>query len=257
MGTSYSTNNERKYGWKKEIPDHNDLYHEFDEEMLNENMNTVDLRKNCPVIYNQGNLGSCTANAVAGLFEYNQDKENKIDFMPSRLFIYYNERELENTTMYDSGATIRDSIKVVYKYGVCSEDKWTYSFDKFTYKPSPECYEEASKHKIVEYRKIYQTIEDMKTSLQNKMPFIFGFSVYESFEGVNVARTGIMPIPSVTEKLLGGHAVMAVGYNEDLKVFIVRNSWGENWGDKGYFYMPYEFISDPMYASDFWTILKV
>jgi C1A family cysteine protease len=87
-------------------------------------------------------------------------------------------------------------------------------------------------------------------------PVVFGFTVYESFEGNDVATTGNMPMPASGEKVLGGHAVALVGFNDDRRVFIVRNSWGASWGDQGYFYMPYEFITNPEYASDFWSVRK-
>ena len=258
MGQNYSTSNiteTHTYGWKRELPDHNDTYHTFIQSEIEHEL--IDLRKYCPPIYNQGNLGSCTANAVAGAYEYQDDTENKPDIMPSRLFIYYNEREIENTVRSDSGATIRDSIKAVFKYGICSEKLWPYQIEKFIYKPPDVCYQQAKNNKIKQYKKINQTVNDMKSCLRQGLPFIFGFSVYESFESENVAKTGTMTIPEKGEKLLGGHAVMAVGYIENEQRFIIRNSWGEHWGDHGYFYMPYEFVTNNLYASDFWTIIKV
>ena len=254
---------ERKYGWKKELFDHNDRYHQFE----NATKEFVDLRGICPKVYDQGSLGSCTANAIAAAYEVTetehlrkQDIESntvkKYDFTPSRLFIYYNERVKEDTILSDSGAMIRDGIQSIHTLGVCPETMWPYDINKFTYKPSTYCYKNAEKHTTTDYKKVKQTLNDLKACLEQNIPFVFGFSVYESFESEHVAKTGEMPLPKVGEKLLGGHAVMAVGYDDNLQYFIIRNSWGENWGIKGYFHMPYEFILNPNYASDFWTVIK-
>lgn len=253
MGAHNSKNN-FKFGWKRELPDINDKFHKF-ENYTSDKFKTdiVDLRVNCPPVYNQGELGSCTANAVAGAFEY-KELTNDDYIKPSRLFIYYNERVLEDTVLYDAGATIRDSIKTLHKTGTCSETMWPYIISKFTYKPPMGCYQNT--RKITEYKKLEHSIDDFKICLQMGTPFIFGFTVYESFQTDMVAKTGIMTIPKIGEKMLGGHAVMAVGFDDKRKVFIIRNSWGSEWGDGGYFYMPYEFIDDPEFASDFWTIIK-
>ena len=243
-----------KFGWKRELPDINDKFHTFDKDTTDEfKSDIIDLRANCPPVYNQGDLGSCTANAVAAAFEYKE--VTKDDYIkPSRLFIYYNERVLENTVLYDSGATIRDSIKTLHKTGVCSETDWPYIISKFSYRPTSVCYKTA--RKISQYKKLEHSIDDFKSCLRMGLPFVFGFTVYESFKNDNVAKTGIMPIPKQGEKLLGGHAVMAVGFDNIRQVFIIRNSWGSEWGDSGYFYMPYEFIDDPEFANDFWTVIK-
>lgn len=244
----------KKYGWKPSLPDFRDKY--FDFSLNYNNKGKPDLRCYCPKIYNQGKLGSCTANAISFAYEFDQMKQKETDiFIPSRLFIYFNERNMEGTVNSDSGAAIRDGIKSINKIGVCPESLWPYDISKFTEKPHEQCYIDASKHKTVKYARVKQTIQEMKDCISSGYPFVFGFSVYESFETDEVAKTGIMPMPQKNEKVLGGHAVAAVGFND--KYFIIRNSWGEEWGEKGYFYMPYEFISNSNLANDFWVIYDV
>lgn len=253
--------NYKKYGWKIDSLDNRDKYYEPVTSFLNTSYNNtefVDLRKNCPGIYNQQELGSCTANAIAAAYEFDEIKQNENNiFIPSRLFIYFNERNMENTVSSDSGASIRDGIKSINKYGVCTEQLWPYDISKFTEKPTDECYTEAKKHISVKYHRINQNLDDFKSCLKEGYPFVFGFVVYDSFETEEVAQTGKMIMPSQSETPLGGHAVMAVGYNETDEVFIVRNSWGPEWGDKGYFYMPYEYMTNIDLCSDFWTVRKV
>ena len=246
-----------KYGWKKGeaytiTPKH--IFKLLDNLV---NIQNVDLRSNCPEVYDQGHLGSCTANAIGFCYHYDDIKQKEISpFIPSRLFIYYNERNLEGHTTEDSGAEIHDGIQVIHSLGVCSEVEWPYNIDKFKDKPTDNCYSFALSHKTIDYRAISQNLDQIKSALIEGFPVVFGFSVYESFESEEVAKTGYMPMPKPNEKILGGHAVALVGFDNSKKVFIVRNSWGSGWGDKGYFYMPYDFIVNPNMASDFWTITK-
>ena len=231
------------YGWKKDTLNADDEYHNFIVSSTLDNIKLVDLRSTCPAVYNQDKLGSCTANAIAAAYEYDDIKQNEKDvFIPSRLFIYYNERKIEGSIDTDSGAEIRDGIKSISVDGVCSEDMWKYDITKFTECPTQECYDYAKNHKSIEYKRVVQSLEQLKQCLIEGFPFIFGFNVYSSFETQEVADTGDMPMPKEDEELLGGHAVCAVGFDDNKQVFIVRNSWGDSWGDKGYFYMPYAFI---------------
>jgi C1A family cysteine protease len=215
----------------------------------------VDLRSGCPPVEDQGNLGSCTANAIVGALEFLELKDGLPLVDLSRLFVYYNERVMEHTVQSDSGAQIRDGIKSVAKQGVCTEAKWPYLISKFKLKPTPTCYKEALKHKIIEYQSI-GSLADMRACLAEGYPFVFGFIVYESFESDKVAKTGSVPMPKKSERMLGGHAVLAVGYNDKQKRFIVRNSWGPGWGLKGYFTMPYAYLTNPQLASDFWVVRR-
>jgi C1A family cysteine protease len=216
----------------------------------------MDLRATCPPVYDQGQLGSCTANAIAAALEFNRRKEGLADFAPSRLFIYYNERVMEGTVGSDSGAQIRDGIKSVANIGAPPETEWPYDIAKFAAKPPAPAYADAKLDRALHYMRVVQVLSQMQGCLAAGFPFVFGFTVYESFESQAVASTGLMPMPGPGEKKLGGHAVMAVGYDNAKRLVTVRNSWNTTWGDKGYFYMPYEFILSPN-ASDFWTVRSV
>ena len=218
-----------------------------------------------PRVYDQGQLGSCTGNAIAGAMEYERDRQGLSDFVPARLFIYYNERALEGTVSSDSGAVIRDGIKVVNKDGVRPESLWPYDIGVFAVKPPKRCYVAAVTDRAVQYLAI-QTLGDLKDAVCSNLAVVFGFTVYESFQSPAVAQTGVMPMPKPGEATVGGHAVMAVGYSDPKGQVIVRNSWGASWGDAGYFYMPYEYmtgtktssdvspIKGAKLASDFWAI---
>lgn len=201
---------------------------------------------------------NCTANAISSAYAFNMHKQVEDEiFVPSRLFIYYNEREMDGSIPYDSGARIRDGIKSINKIGVCDELIWPYDIAKFAEKPIQECYVQAGRNKAVKYERLNNSEKELKTCLALGFPFVFGFTVYESFESKAVAKTGRMVMPGRKEKSLGGHAVLGVGYDDSLKCFIIKNSWGERWGDKGYFYMPYDYITDSDLCADFWVVQKV
>lgn len=244
-----------KYGWIPDVPDHRD--YTFDKLKLYTKLpQNVDLRDWCSKVEDQDSIGSCTAQALVGCLEFLEMKNQVQKYEDlSRLFVYYNERVIENSVRYDSGATIRDGIKTLNKQGVCSEKLWPYYIYKFKNKPTLRCYTDALKHKTISYYRL-NTLNNMKTCLADGYPFVFGFSVYDSFETDEVATTGIVPMPSNSEELLGGHAVCAVGYDDSQQRFIVRNSWGENWGIKGYFTIPYEYLIDRNLSDDIWTIRK-
>jgi C1A family cysteine protease len=218
----------------------------------------VDLRKKCPRIYDQGELGSCTANAIGAALQFDQMKQRKRrPSTPSRLFIYYNERAMEGTVDSDSGAQIRDGIKSVAQQGACKEATWPYEIDRFRDKPSKRCYEEGEKHQAIRYLRLSQALSQLKGCLASGFPFVFGFVVYQSFETPTVTRTGHPGMPRASEQPIGGHAVMAVGYDEAKQWFIVRNSWGTRWGMRGYFTMPYPYLLQGSLSRDFWTIRSV
>ena len=242
----------RCYGWKPDVPDTRDFYYGAIRPVLRL-PKTVDLRIHCSAVEYQGNLGSCTAQALAGNLEF---LDNKIDGAytdVSRLFVYYNERVLERTVDSDSGASLRDGIKTLTKTGACAETLWPYVIAKFAVRPPQHCYAESLKHRIVSYHRI-TGLQEMIACLAEGYPFVFGMSVYESFESAAVTRTGKVPIPKKSERMLGGHAVMAVGYNQPKKCLLVRNSWGTDWGQKGYFVLPFAYLEN--LAADFWTIRK-
>ncbi len=237
-----------KYGWIKDKVDHRDFKYAAIKPVDIILPRSTDLRPACPPIFNQGNLGSCTAHALATAVDYIHS-----GFLGSRLFIYYNERVIEDCVNEDSGAELRDGIKSLVDFGVCSEDEWPYDIMSFTQKPLSECYENAKQDVISSYHAIHG-LHEMKLCLAEGFPFVFGFSVFSSFESDEVAKTGIVPMPGIYDDFLGGHAVIAVGYDDDKKAFLVRNSWGDSWGIEGHFWLPYEYMMDSGLASDFWTV---
>jgi C1A family cysteine protease len=187
--------------------------------------------------------------------------------MPSRLFIYYNERAMEGNTGIDSGAQIRDGVKSVATLGVCPETEWPYDGsasdpvtgafppgDPAAEKPTDTCYKDALNNRATTYSRVNRNLDQMKACLAAGYPFVFGFTVYESFESADVARTGVASMPAPDEKVVGGHAVLAVGYDDAAQTFLVRNSWGTGWGQAGYFTLPYAYLTTTGLSSDFWTI---
>jgi C1A family cysteine protease len=247
-----------RYGWKKDRADKRDLLFTLPPRIdLAKLPARVDLRPGCPPVYDQGNIGSCTANAIGGTHQFNQMKQPGGEtFVPSRMFVYYNARAMIGTTGSDSGSRIRDGMKSINKQGVPPEPIWPYVEKDYRKKPSAAAYAEALEHQSIEYRSVLGTIGQIRGALAAGFPVVFGFDVYSSFESPEVARTGIMPVPKRGEKKLGGHAVLAVGYDDDKGVLIVRNSWGTGWGDKGYFFMPYAIIHAGQ-ARDFWTLTLI
>jgi C1A family cysteine protease len=246
----------RAYGWVPDVPDQRDYLLKAVLKVPAKLPVSVDLRKTCSKVEDQGELGSCTANSLAGALEFLERKDKVKPFVDfSRLFIYYNERVIEHTVRSDSGAMLRDGIKTLAKQGACSEVSWPYDIVRFAKKPTAACYKEALNHVITSYHRII-TVDEMRTCLAEGFPFVFGFSVYESFETQTVAKTGTVVMPKSKEKCLGGHAVMAVGYDDAKKRFLVRNSWGTDWGQKGYFTMPYDYLKSRDLSDDFWTIRR-
>ena len=244
-----------RYGWIPDIPDQRDFLYGAVRPVAVTVPARIDLRSTCSPVENQGDLGSCTGNALAGAIEFLEDKD-KVKFTDaSRLFIYYNERVLEGTVKSDAGAMIRDGIKTLKSKGVCPENSWPYITSKFAVRPGAACYKEALKRQITSYHRIL-TLDEMRACLADGYPFVFGFTVYEGFESPEVERSGVVPMPKPNERALGGHAVLGVGYDDGQKRFIVRNSWGTGWGQKGYFTIPYEYLANRNLADDFWTIRR-
>jgi C1A family cysteine protease len=258
MGRSAVARTNKKYGWIPDLPDHRDHRYAAPRAVLAKLPAKIDLRPKCPPVLQQGELGACTAHAIGNAHRFNQRKlKAKGEFLPSRLFIYYNERAILGTIREDSGAMIRDGIKSIAKQGACPETLWPYDIAKFAKRPPAAAFKEAEKHQAILYQRVAQTLPQMKGCLASGNPFVFGFTVYESFETEAVAKTGKMPLPAPSEKNLGGHAVLAVGYDDKKQVFIVQNSWSAQWGDKGYFYMPYAYLLDENLSDDLWVVTMV
>jgi len=262
----------RKYLLKRQGEDKRDL--KFTLERIVSLPSKVDFRVACPPVFDQGDLGSCTANA--GVATYMMLKKTNVEL--SRLFLYFKERMIEGTTEEDAGATMRTIGKALNTYGVCTETIWPYV--KFNFNVNPPCIadEDAATHKIVSYKKLSSITQVKQYLAQNNLPVMIGIDVYTSFESDAVAKTGVVPMPdTINEELLGGHAIAIVGYDdnfgktqrsggilsklfdkltgadeEDDGYFIVRNSWGADWGDEGYFYLPYEFVRK--HAYDIWVL---
>ncbi len=244
------------YGWMPDVPDQRDLV--FAAARVAALPPSVDLRPGCPPIYDQGQLGSCTANAIAAAIQFEQIRQKApTPFTPSRLFIYYNERVMEHTVGQDAGAQIRDGIKSVNHVGVCPEPDWPYVITNFATKPPARAFKDAPLGKAVTYQRVVQTLDQMRGCLAGGFPVILGISVYESFESPQVAKSGVVPMPATSEKLLGGHAILAVGYNDAKQRFVMRNSWGTSWGMQGYFTIPYAYLTDSNMCDDLWTIQMV
>jgi len=254
----------KKFGWVPDLPDARDHLYAAPLRALGALPAKVDLRKQLPkTIYDQGQLGSCTGNAIACAFQFDRMKQkcpNAQNLTPSRLFIYFNERTMEDSVNEDSGAQIRDGIKSVVKLGVCFEEganSWPYDIKKFTKRPPAPCFKAALANQATQYSRLVSTLSQLKGCLASGYPFVFGFSVYEGFEGPAVAKTGELSMPGPKEKMLGGHAVLGVGYDDKRQRFLIRNSWGSGWGMKGYFTMPYQYLTDTNLSDDFWTIRMV
>jgi C1A family cysteine protease len=216
----------------------------------------VDLRPISPPIYTQGALNSCSANAIAALLEIERAKAGLPDFLPSRLFIYYNERSMEGSPGLDNGARIRDGIKSIAAEGVCHEEDWPYDLSRFDEQPPDFCYDEAITYRVLRYYRLDQNDPNqLKHCLANNCAFVFGFQVYKTGNWFRPSD-GLVPTPTGQETVadsLGGHAVCAVGYDDARRLFIIRNSWGPQFGDQGYYYMSYDYVCGP-WAKDFWTI---
>jgi len=251
-----------RYGWIPDLPDHRDLRYalrRMPQEAPRKLPRKVDLSV-APMAapYEQGELGSCTANAIGAAFQFEHRQQSLGELMPSRLFIYYGEREIEGSIQSDAGAMIRDGIKVVAAQGAPPEATWPYILTQFATRPSAKAYKEALGHRAISYFRLDNTRkEELLTCLASGFPFIFGFTVYESFEGPEASQHGVVNLPQEGERAIGGHAVLAVGYDMKTERFLVRNSYGADWGRKGYFTMPFAYLTNEDLAADFWTIRVV
>lgn len=231
----------------------------------------VDLTKWCPPVEDQKSLGSCTANAGVGLAEIFQRKAFNEYIDASRLFLYKATRNLMGVTG-DTGAYLRSTMKAMVLFGIPPEDIWPYQIDEFEVEPSAFCYVYASNYQAVEYYRLDppgsspdEVLQRIWANLHAGMPAMFGFSVYSSIDQAN--NNGKIPFPSDKDKLEGGHAIVAVGYDDKMKIthkqagftsvgaFLIRNSWGTGWGKKGYGWLPYEYVTEGL-ADDWWTLIS-
>jgi C1A family cysteine protease len=219
---------------------------------------SVDMRPQMPPVYDQGNLGSCSANAIAAALDVLHAAANAgAFFTPSRLFIYYEERRMEGSIGDDSGACLRDGIKVVNHEGACPESVWPYDITQFTVQPPDDAYNQARSFEAIQYERVPISLLNIKAALAAGLPVVVGITIYDSFESDVVAQTGVVPMPdTVNEQELGGHAVLIVGYDDAAQTFLLRNSCSESWGMAGYFTLPQAYIQNPTLTSDAWAIQK-
>lgn len=247
-----------RYGWRRQILDHRDLKLAAPPPLVLPTSIDLSTSLFMPQVYDQGQLGSCTANAIAAAVDFERASQKESFLTPSRLFIYYNERVIEGDPDEDGGAEIRDGMKTIASQGVCPETEWPYDESQVLVKPPASCYTDATKFIATQYVSVAQDSYHLRYMLGiAKKPIVFGFSVYDDFESDQVAETGLLSLPGGNDSPIGGHAVMIVGYDDSRSLFKVRNSWGSDWGQAGYFQMPYTYVLDQDLASDFWTIKLV
>lgn len=258
----------RRYalGWMPDLPDRRDYVYSAPARTLRRLPRQVDLRDRFPKApYDQGQVGSCTANAIAAAIELERAKDGwEPGFLPSRLFIYYNERVLEHTVNADAGATLRDGIKTVHRQGACPEEEWSYDGrlpadqggpnTKVFERPTILAYQIASRYRVTGYLRVLQNLRQMKGCLAAGYPFVLGFVCYDSLLDAQTEETGDIRMPSEDDGVIGGHAVLAVGYDEERRVFRIRNSWGVGWGADGHGTLPYDYLLNPQLSQDFWTV---
>ena len=251
-------------GFKRDPPDSRDLSKVYGTSEIpsTDDHPVADLRKYINQIYIQGTLGSCTACVVCAAYKLElsrqAEEKNRTYYYQdvSCLFVYYNARDIYNDTDSDGGACFRETLKAIHDKGVCRESLWPYDMEKFADKPPPVCYDDAEGNTVCKYATLKQGMDQFRACLKSGFPFAFGFLAYDSFD--DISSDGIMPIPSDEEIQSNpeptGHGVLAVGYDDNTQHITVLNSWGHRFGDNGYFYMPYELITDPNFAFDFWKI---
>lgn len=244
----------RFYGAKRDTDDRRDFKKKYEQHEIPGERTSHDLSKYVQHVYDQKDLNSCTANALCAAYGLDLTTSGGY-FNPSRLFLYYNIRERKGNVITDSGASIRETVKSMNREGVCDEPLWPYVVKKFMERPQQWCYSAAVGNNLYKYERLDQDINQFRACLKKNCPFVFGFNVYKSFESIADFSNGDMPMPTVREQRsqpIGQHAVVAVGYDDSKRRIKVLNSWGSNWGDRGYFYMPYDFIKDSRFCFDFW-----
>lgn len=220
---------------------------------------SVDNSKWCSLPVDQGGLGSCTAHAAAGIIEYNDRRfnVNPEKKRVSRLFTYYATRTLDGSQAEDVGATMRDTIKSLAQHGCIKESRWWYNESKFAVNPSKRIWADAATDKITSYHRIDDgDIITMKQTLANGHLVAFGMAVFNDMLSEDVAKTGVLKTPSTSDECIGGHAIVLVGYDDSKQAFKVRNSWGRKWGQKGYFWMGYDYVSNTDLCNDFWVVVS-
>jgi len=258
---------EIKYGmgWIPDLPDFRDIKFRA----MSDQVFPMEFSKRAmmPALFDQGSLGSCVWNGISAAHMHNQSIQgDPSSFMPSRLFGYYYTRVMEGTVNSDCGCMIRDGVKVLASMGVCSEIEWGYDISKFKDKPTKQCDDDAIIHKSLQYFRVDQNENDIKSclygdgkSINSGFPIVFGATLYNSFQSNSVALSGIVPMPSRYEAQIGGHCMTIIGwkYIDNKLYWEVRNSWSERWGDKGHCFIPSDYLCNEDLACDFWKITLI
>lgn len=249
----------RKYGWIKQKLDKRDFKfcHTIKETDLPA---LVDLRPRQSPVTDQGSVGCCVAQGTCNAFEAEALKQNESSIIPlSRLFLYYVTRvSIEGgDPTSDSGAEVRDGLKAINAFGTCINSLWNDSIVLFSGQPTQQAYDNALTHESIQYSAVNQDLISLKACLFGGYPIVFGATLYPEFESDAVAATGIVPMPDLRNDPIGGHCQLITGYDDSKQLFIIKNSWGTFFGDNGYDYMPYTYITDPNLCSDFWQIQTV
>ena len=248
-----------KYKLKRQCLDVRDKkFHIIYKQILSDKLpNELNLRNiiKLPVLA-QGKLGSCTANATSNAILFFLKRTKKKEFQPSRLYIYYFSRLIENNIEIDSGCDLRNVMKAVANYGACEENTLPYNIENFKQCPNEYCIKEGKlKIKNFKYLSIDQDLNIIKNCIFQGYPIILGIELYESSEYKENLISGNIPIPDTdNEEYLGGHCVLLIGYDDTRQIFCFLNSWGDDVGDNGYFYIAYDYLLDNKLATDFWTV---
>lgn len=248
----------RTFGTHPDVPDHRDHELAVPRSLRRKPPRRVDLRPECPPVYDQMRLNSCSANAIAAALWFDAlrrgDRRAK---SPSRLFIYYNERVVVGNVQHNAPVSLRGGYKTVRRIGACTESLWPYLMRWFRRKPPPICYRTADFYRPIAYARIRRSLSHLKGCLAMGFPFTFGISVHEGFRARSVRQSGVVPLPGRSDRMLGGHALVGVGYDDAREIFIVRNSWGRDWGVNGCGFLPYEYLLKPEWAWDFWMVRRI
>ena len=247
----------RAYGWIPDLPDKRDLlFSAFRKIPKKINPHTA-WEEFKPPARDQSAEGSCTGHGNTGACKFLELKDGMpfVDLSPQ--FLYHNSLKADGQriVLWDRGSQIRTGIKCLAKQGVCTEALWPYKAGDFKRTPSKAAYKDAMNRQISEYFRL-NTLDEMRACLSDGFPFVFGFTVYESFESEQVAKTGIVPMPGKNERVLGGHCVWCYGHDDPTRYFLCQNSWGKDWGMDGSFKLPYGMLSDRNISDDFWTVRK-
>ena len=244
---------DRNFGWIPDLPDHRD--HALPTVSAPPPEDKIDLSPMCPPVLDQKNLGSCTAFMTLACARFTAMEKGVEAKRLSELYQYYNSRVLQGTVKQDSGASIRNAFKALARWGSCLDTTWPYQVAKFKQTPPNKAFEEGAKRalKPVNYMRIGQTAADIQGQIAAKNPVGIGFTCYDNL--TEAGKTGIVPMPEGS--VIGGHAILLVGYDREKRLYKFLNSWGRNWGDKGFGYIPFDYVHNPKLASDFWILKSV